>query len=198
MMAVHWPLHKDSKTADFVDRLKTSLKELLDEMMVYLNHQDTDGRCMYRIYERFDDLYRMFEEMRSMDDWMAKGVGACYATHRALMTDFERIRSVCDYRLAASFKGYSTVWMALFCILFGPFFAKGALLEGSIWSGIYNSIFVSLVLVTLSEVNDDLEDPFDGQGEDDLNMDMLSEPKIMFLHWERTKKHKLSGKGSHD
>jgi len=193
-MSVHWPLKKDAKTADFVDRLKTSLKHLLDEMLLYLNHQDTDGRSLYRIYERFDDIFMMLEEMRMMDDWLAASVGAAYATHKGIMIDFERIRSVCDYRLPAAFRGYSTVWLALFSILFGPYFAKVSLIEGAFWAGIYNSIFVSLVLVTLSEVNDDLEDPFDGQGEDDLNMDMMTEPKIMFKHWDRTKKHQLVGR----
>ena len=69
-------------------------------------------------------------------------------------------------------KSYSDVFLAIFPILFSPYFAS---LSGDIYIvGLVVAFVYSLVLVMLSNIQDNLENPFDMKGLDDLDMDKLN------------------------
>lgn len=87
---------------------------------------------------------------------------------RYMMNDFERLRIVTDFRTPSTFRSYYWFWLLSFPIFFSPFFAHLSFNYGS-WAGIYAALLSSLMLVTLSSVMSDMEDPFTGEGYDDLN-----------------------------
>jgi hypothetical protein len=68
--------------------------------------------------------------------------------------------------------------------LLGPFFAKYSHDYG-FWSGVYTAIFVSILFSGLYGIQTDQEDPFDGVGVDDLNMQVLEE--ISLYMWDKAK-----------
>jgi len=177
-LARELPPKKDALNLSFTQRMKVILENLMIHMTKYISHND-DGSTIYVIYEQFDALFHLIEEMRITDDWLKSVISRAYQYHRYMVNDFERIRAVTDFRTPSSFRGYSLIWLTLFPVLFGPYFANTANTYG-LWAGIYSSVICSLMLVTLSNINDDLEDPFDGKGVDDLNMEMLQEPNLLF------------------
>jgi hypothetical protein len=95
-----------------------------------------------------------------------------------MMNDFERIRSVTDYRTPSTFRGYCFIMLEVIPIVFSPAFAKIGYPHDFLMA-LYSCITVSVILVTLNNIMEDLEDPFDGVGVDDLNTAVLTEPVLL-------------------
>jgi len=200
-LAREWaPKRTDGVLSPIADKMKVLLQELMDEMVKYLSHID-EGQNIYSIYEKFDGILSIVEEIRVTDDWLKSVVSRAYQNHRLMINDFERIRTVTDYRTPSAFRGFAYIWLTIFPILFGPYFAQIDYDAGGvIWAGLYSALICSLMLVTLSNIYDDLEDPFDGKGVDDLNMEVLKEPKLLFvrhLNDEDRKKHRKETVAKH-
>ena len=64
--------------------------------------------------------------------------------------------------------------MNLFPLVFGPYFANIAYPEHAS-AGYIVALIYSLVLVSLDNIQDHLENPFDGVGADDLRLDIAEE-----------------------
>ena len=65
------------------------------------------------------------------------------------------------------------IFLNVFPIIFGPFFAHIAINKGMEF-GIAIAIIYSLVLTILDNIQEDLEDPFDGIGSDDIRLNFPS------------------------
>lgn len=84
--------------------------------------------------------------------------------------DFERLRTIADYRTSDSMRAYSKVFLNLFPVLFAPFYAHVAVEGGHALFGYGVALAFALVLVGLDNVQDGLENPFDGWGADDVRL----------------------------
>jgi hypothetical protein len=83
--------------------------------------------------------------------------------------EFERMENIMRYRTPLSLRAYSSIFLNGFPIVFGPYFAHLAT-EKPVFVGYVVAITYSLVLVTLDNIQEDLEDPFDRVGTDDVNL----------------------------
>ena len=63
----------------------------------------------------------------------------------------------------------SSCMFYIFPVIFGPFFAHVAIEKG-LEFGLVLAIIYSLVLTILDNIQEDLEDPFDGVGSDDIRL----------------------------
>ncbi len=91
-----------------------------------------------------------------------------------MMIDFERMRNIATYRTPVTLRAYSRVFLNLFPIAFGPYFAS-LNCEAFPIVGYFVAVLYSLVLVTLDNLQEDLEDPFDKLGADDIRLDVVAE-----------------------
>lgn len=96
------------------------------------------------------------------------------------LKDFERLRTIADYRTSDSMRTFSKLFLNVLPILFAPFYAHVAHEAGHPSFGYGVALAFALVLVGLDNVQDGLEDPFDGVGEDDVRLDIAGE-----LFWLR-------------
>ena len=85
--------------------------------------------------------------------------------------DFERMENYLDYRTPLSLRAYSRVFLTAFPILFGPYFAQLSL-ESFTAAGYVVAVMYSAVLVSLDNIQGDLEDPYDEVGTDDVKLDI--------------------------
>lgn len=88
-----------------------------------------------------------------------------------VLDDFETMRNIKHYRTPKSLRSYSWVFLNAFPILYGPYFAY--LDMGYEAFGYVVACLYALVLVSLDNIQEDLENPFDGVGEDDLRLDVV-------------------------
>ena len=119
---------------------------------------------MEEIYFNFEELFKLTSKIRP-----DSSVVFFFAN---LMSSYETLNSLSEYRTPRGLKAYSNVFLAMFPILFSPYFAS---LSSEFYSvGLIVAFVYSLVLVMLSNIQDNLENPFDMQGLDDLDMDNLN------------------------
>jgi len=85
--------------------------------------------------------------------------------------EFERLRAIADYRTADSLRAYSKVFLNVLPVLFAPYYAHVAAEAGHALFGYGVALAFALVLVGLDNVQDGLENPFDGLGVDDVRLD---------------------------
>jgi hypothetical protein len=87
------------------------------------------------------------------------------------LREYERLRAIADYRTADSLRAYSKVFLNLLPVLFAPYYAHVAAEAGHPLFGYGVALAFALVLVGLDNVQDGLENPFDGLGVDDVRLD---------------------------
>jgi len=84
-----------------------------------------------------------------------------------MLISFERIKHIYQYRTPRTLRAYSKLFIFLLPPLYGPYFAyiSHELMPG--FAYVMPAIF-SIVLVSLDNIQDDLENPFDQVGDDDI------------------------------
>ena len=157
------------------NRIAKLINELLIAIKSYFSTQtDQDTR--------FKDVYDTFSKMsQSMEMARAAGltsgeVSRANQSLRSMMIEFERMRNIYQYRTPTSLRAYSQVFLNTFPILFAPYFAVVAK-EHFPAAGFMLAAFYSLILVSLDNVQENLENPYDGIGDDDLNLDIVASYK---------------------
>ena len=134
--------------------------------------------------ERFRELYQLFSQISaSHEELRAVGVPANEISRanqylRAMMIDLERMRNILLYRTPKSLRAYSWVFLNCFPILFSPYFAYLAA-EYYVSLGYGVAALYSLVLVSLDNIQEDLENPFDKVGADDIDLDVEAQYQPM-------------------
>ena len=95
------------------------------------------------------------------------------------IVELEKMRNVALYRTPLSLRAYSRIFLHAFPIAFAPHFAY--LSQSHSFSvGFLVACTYSLVFVTLDHIQEDLEDPFDKRGMDDVNLDVAPELERIF------------------
>ncbi|MEM7568776.1 MAG: hypothetical protein AAF337_03175 [Pseudomonadota bacterium] len=123
-------------------------------------------------------MYRAGSQLsKSHEDLRVAGVSPTEISRannylRMLLVDMERLLVIAQYRTPSSLRAFSKVFLNIFPIIYAPFYAYIAQ-ETSAAFGYAVAIAFSLVLVGLDNVQDRLEDPFDGLGDDDVKLKTL-------------------------
>ena len=91
---------------------------------------------------------------------------------RAIMIEFERMKNILEYRTPLLLRAYSQIFLNSFPILFGPYFAH-VIDKSYAVVGYGIAIVYSLVLVSLDNIQEHLENPFDQGCEDDVDLDVF-------------------------
>lgn len=126
-----------------------------------------------RIYDIFSALSKSHEESRKAG-LTAGEVSRSNQYLKALIVDFDRMRNIRLYRTPMALRAYSSIFLNAFPIFFGPYFAYLAINQFQA-VGYAVAILYSLVLVSLDNIQEDLEDPYDGVGEDDIHLDIIGD-----------------------
>lgn len=161
------------------ERSEQLLFSLLDQVRDHFVSKSSvhDVQSNGRVFAIFKDFSKSHEKLRS------SGVGSSEISRanqylRSMMIEFEKMRNVKLYQTPKSLRAYSQIFLNLFPILYAPYFAH-ICKESHMFSGYAVAGIYSLVLVTLDNIQEDLEDPFDGVGVDDVNLDIAEEYRDM-------------------
>ena len=87
-----------------------------------------------------------------------------------MITAFENTRNIYEYRTPRTLRAFSDFFILLLPILYGPFFAYQAE-QFRVELFFFMPILFALILVGLANIQDDLENPFDQIGVDDVAID---------------------------
>ncbi|MBT4513039.1 MAG: hypothetical protein HOC20_12640 [Chloroflexi bacterium] len=154
-------------------RMKQLIDDLLRSIHSYFSAKNGDGELFQDVYQRFSDISESMEKLRTAGVSNSE-ISRCNQYMRAMMIDFERMRNIYLYRTPTTLRAYSHIFLNTFPILFAPYFANLAD-ESYTVTGYLVAAFYGLVLVSLDNIQEDLESPYDQIGADDLNLNVADQ-----------------------
>ena len=152
-------------------RMRDIINRLIHSVFICLTSKSNDQACFQDVYCRFSEISLSIEKLR--DSGLANTeVSRANQYLRSIMIDFERMRNIALYRTPTTLRAYSHVFLNTFPVLFSPYFAY---ISNEYWygTGFLIAAFYGLILVSLDNIQEDLENPYDQIGADDLKLDVM-------------------------
>jgi hypothetical protein len=145
----------------------------------YLANGETEaGPQFKKVYDVVSEIAASNESLRHAGV-QASDISRANQYLNSIMQDFERLKNIHQYRTPVSLRSYSRIFLNTFPIVYGPYFAHISEKYG-IGFGYLVAAIYCLVLVSLDNIQDDLENPFDAVGSDDIKMNVFDEYKKLF------------------
>ncbi len=153
------------------ERARGLIRELLAGLKSYFQSSGTEEESRFaQVFGVFSRFSASYEKLRQAG--MSAGeVSRANQYLKAMMIDFEKMRNIRLYRTPLTLRAYSRVFLNTFPVIFGPYFAY---LSDKSYPAVGYAVAVaySLVLVSLDNIQEGLENPFDGIGADDVDLDV--------------------------
>ena len=146
------------------DETKAKCKMLLGNLMeacrkLFSGKEDEARANEELVYRAFSDLSRFIRDDLRGNGLATGEVSRCNQYLSKMFVSFEDAKHIYQYRTPRTLRTFSTVFISLLPILYGPYFAHEAA-EYSPYVTYVMPILFSLVLVSLSNIQDHLENPF--------------------------------------
>ncbi len=121
------------------------------------------------IYKNFSDISIFIKEELREKGLSTGEVSRCNQFLSKMMVSFEDIKHIYQYRTPRSLRAFSKFFILILPPLYGPYFAKIAL-DCTPGLEYVMPVLLSLILVSLDNIQNHLENPFDQYGEDDVKI----------------------------
>ena len=165
--------HRDwlPKEQDEGARGNELVHDLLTAVSDYLHADESNqGNDPHQIYRVVDAFSNSHEQLRQQGVTNSE-ISRANQYLRSIIIDFERMKNIARYRTPVAMRAYSSFFLSIFPIFFSPYFASVAYPDYP-WVGYFIAILYSVVLVSLDNIQERLENPYDGVGADDLRLDI--------------------------
>jgi predicted membrane chloride channel (bestrophin family) len=154
---------RDREVRDALCQLFTACRDMV---MSPLTERDVHEAEVMNAFSRMSGVT---EDLRR-NGLSATECSRCNAYLARMMMAFETIKHIHKYRTPRTLRAFSDFFILLLPILYGPYFAY--LSEGlSPLLFFVMPILFALIFTGLANIQDDLENPFDGIGKDDVAID---------------------------
>ena len=124
-----------------------------------------------RVYDNFSD-FSLYIKQELRGEGLSSG--ECSRTNQYLqkmMVSFESIKHIYQYRTPRTLRAFSSLFIKILPIIYGPYFAFKA--EEMSWGlEFVIPILLTMILVSLENIQEHLENPFDQIGEDDIKFNV--------------------------
>lgn len=170
-------------TTDKNNDLPEQSRQVISQMMILMrdmfktDHSPEWSTNEQRMYDLFSRLSLIVVELRKY------GVqsGECSRINQyvsKIIIAFDNMKIIHNYRTPITLRMYSKVFIYIFPIIYGPYFAS--MVEEFSHSLEYvMPVLYSFILVSLDNIQDHLENPFDDVGEDDIVIDAENTAKLL-------------------
>jgi len=122
-----------------------------------------------------NELYTVFSQLsNAIEDLRDRGlptseVSRVHSFLAKLITAFENLKHIFQYRTPRTLRTYSRVFIYIIPIIYAPYFAHIA--DGKPWSFAFIlPVLFALIFTSLDNIQEQLENPFDQVGEDDIKI----------------------------
>lgn len=150
-----------------MDELKSALGGLFDEINQYLHAEDSEHEIPETgVLRAFSDVSLAIKGFRAQG--LATGeVSRSNQYLSKMMISFEQLKHIYQYRTPLTLRAYSKLFIYVIPVVYGPYFAH-VTLDKHIGMIFVLPILFSVLLVSLDNIQEHLENPFDRLGEDDV------------------------------
>jgi hypothetical protein len=163
-----WPLDSNN---DLPARTRETVRDLLvhiRKMFITAKRNELEQNEK-EIYELFSNLSVLTQEMRNYGSQSTEISRVSQYVSKMIIA-FDNLKIIHTYRTPITLRAYSKVFIYVFPIIYGPYFAS-TFKDYSAHLGYVMPILYSFILVSLDNIQDHLENPFDDVGEDDIRIE---------------------------
>ncbi|MBN2442952.1 MAG: hypothetical protein JXJ04_16455 [Spirochaetales bacterium] len=161
------------------DWLPQEHKEIYEQVKVLLGQLFSSCRSLFtgtlvEMSAGEEEVYRIFSRLSGFikNNYRGAGLAAgevsrCNQYVSKMLISFETLKHIYQYRTPRTLNAFSGFFITILPVLYGPYFAS---LSQQISSGLLfiTPILFSIILVSLDNIQQHLENPFDQIGEDDI------------------------------
>ncbi len=161
-----WVPDSDS---EFQNGMKSILKELLRGVreLLHTGREDREQKEA-EVYQTLSKVSLFIKSFRTRG--LPGGeVSRCNQYFSKMLDAFESMKHIYQYRTPVTLRAYSKIFIFLIPIVYGPYFIHIAG-DNPIGVAMIMPLLLSIVLVSLDNIQDHLENPFDQVGEDDVQI----------------------------
>lgn len=163
-----WTIDKQNDLPERTRVLVNDLTRLMRDM--FTKHQRNEWeKNEHEIFERFSQLSVLTMEMRNYGVQSGE-ISRLSQYVSKMIIAFDNLKIIHAYRTPITLRAYSKVFIYIFPIIYGPYFAATAH-DFSAGLEYVMPVLYSFILVSLDNIQDHLEHPFDEVGEDDIRID---------------------------
>ena len=162
-------------TTDKKNDLPDRVRQLVNEMITLMRSMFTSkGKAEWKQNEK--KLFILFSKLSAVSMEMRHhGVQSGEISRVSqyvskMIIAFDNLKIIHDYRTPVTLRAYSKVFIYVFPIIYGPYFAS-TFNDFSASLEYVMPVLYSFILVSLDNIQDHLEHPFDEIGEDDIRID---------------------------
>lgn len=163
-----WPTDKNN---DLPNRVRSLVNEMIILMRtMFTSRQKAEWQQNEKkIYGYFSKLSHLTMEFRQYGV-QAGEISRVNQYVSKMIIAFDNLRIIHDYRTPITLRAYSKVFIYVFPVIYGPYFAS-TFNDFSASLEYVMPVLYSFILVSLDNIQDHLEHPFDEVGEDDIRID---------------------------
>jgi hypothetical protein len=171
-----WATIKDN---DLPGRIRTLVNEmtLLMRSMFMVNHHAELAQNELKMYGYFSRLSQIITELRQYGVQSGE-ISRISQYMSKMIIAFDNLKVIHVYRTPITLRAYSKVFIYVFPIIYGPYFAS-TFHDFSAHLEYVMPILYSFILVSLDNIQDHLEHPFDEIGEDDIRIEVKEITSLM-------------------
>jgi predicted membrane chloride channel (bestrophin family) len=170
-----WVPGEGGSESDHAKSVRKNVEELFPAVRDDLKSGGKDDKKFRTVFLIFSRMSKSHESMRDAKV-PANEISRANQYMSKMMIAYECMRNIATYRTPVSLRAYSRVFLNTFPVAFGPYFAYlSSKSEAFPAVGYVVAVLYSLVLVTLDNIQEDLEDPFDEVGTDDIRLNVADE-----------------------
>lgn len=167
------------KSSDLPQRTRTLITDLFQVMKEMLADKNVGhwNESEPKIYQMFSKLSSYTMELRGLGVQSGE-ISRISQYVSKMIIAFDNMKVIHNYRTPITLRAYSKGFIYIFPIIYGPYFAKSfdsysAQLEYVM------PILYSFILVSLDNIQDHLENPFDNVGEDDVEISAEATARLL-------------------
>jgi hypothetical protein len=158
----------DKEHIAYQNHIQSILNRLMGNVVeLFIHEPAAQQKWELEIYKNFDEISLFIQTLRKggispgelsrIDQYLTKSI-----------TDFEKMKQILCYRTPNSMRTYAKFFMYSFPVLYAPYFGYH-LKDGTYrFIGYISAVLYSFVFSSLVNIQDQLENPFDQDGEDDI------------------------------
>jgi hypothetical protein len=172
-----WTANKDN---DLPIRAKKLIREIMLQMKEMFKTSRSPGWIENEkiMYSKFSQLSGITMEMRNFGVQSGEVSRVSQYVSKMIIA-FDGLKVIHHYRTPITLRAYSKVFIYIFPIIYGPYFAS-TFHDFSASLEYVMPVLYSFILVSLDNIQDHLENPFDEVGEDDIVIDGEETASLLF------------------
>jgi hypothetical protein len=163
-----WPTDKNNDLADQARKIILEMVVIMRDMFK-TSHDENWSKNEKVMYDKFSELSKLTMKMRDVGTQSGE-ISRISQYVSKMVIAFDNMKIIHNYRTPITLRAYSKVFIYIFPIIYGPYFAS-AHQDYSMHLEYAMPVLYSFILVSLDNIQDHLENPFDEVGEDDIKID---------------------------